>query len=189
MIRVLVCTRSKKEIAMTEKIVSYPEIPNIPENPEKVKIYGYDPDRDAAYAEMEQESYEKNPFLIPGYIYKDRKMIPIPRIKKRIDSKLYDTTKSECVCTIDGGFLFRKRTRDREWFAVLDDGTVRPLDVYDPFDMALMETGHIPAGSTDESVSSTVMIRVDRTTHAIIAQKAKADGVSLTEELRRLIKP
>lgn len=169
---------------MTEKVVHYPEIPNIPEDPEKVKIYGYDPDRDAAYAEMEQESFEKNPFLIPGYIYKDHKMIPIPRIKKRIGSKLYDTNTSECLCTIEGGILFQKRTRDREYFAVMDDGTVRPLDVYNPFDMLLMETGYVPAEPEPESKD--IMVRVDRETHAKIAAEAKRLGISITEMVRRM---
>ena len=169
---------------MTENVVQYPEIPNIPEDPEKVKIYGYDPDRNADYAEMEQESFEKNPFLIPGYIYKDHKMIPIPRVKKRIGSKLYDTNTSECLCTIDGGILFQKRTRDREYFAVMDDGTVRPLDVYDPIDRLLMETGHLPNEVWEEPRS--VMVRVDPDTHAILKAKAKAEGRTITQLMRQI---
>lgn len=169
---------------MTEKVVQYPEIPNIPEDPEKVKIYGYDPDRDAAYAEMEQESFEKNPFLIPGYIYKDHKMIPIPHVKKRIGSKLYDTDTAELLCSIDGGQLYQKRTRDREFFAVMDDGTVRPLDVYDPIDRLLMETGHLPTEVWEEPRS--VMVRVDPDTHAILKAKAKAEGRTITQLMRQI---
>ena len=112
-------------------------------------------------------------------------MIPIPRIKKRIGTKIYDTNTSECLCTIDGGILFQKRTRDREYFAVMDDGTVRPLDVYNPFDVLLMETGHVPAEPEPES--TTIMVRVDRETHAKIAEMAKADGLSITAEIRKII--
>lgn len=179
---------TKDQIPANEqyKVVQYPEIPNIPEDPEKVKIYGYDPERDIAYKEMEQEGFEKNPFLIPGYIYKDQKMIPIPRVKKRIGSKLYDTNTSECLCTIDGGILFQKRSRDREFFAVMDDGTVRPLDVYDPIDRLLMETGHLPTEVWEEPRS--VMIRVDPGTHAILKAKAKEEGISITELMRRTAK-
>ena len=105
-------------------------------------------------------------------------------MKKRIGTKVYDTETAEAVCTIDGGQLYRKRTRDREWFAVMDNGTVRPLDVYDPYDMLLMETGHVPADPEPETAST--MSRVDRETHARIAAAAKRNGVSITEMVRRL---
>ena len=105
-------------------------------------------------------------------------------MKKRIGSKIYDTDTAELVCSIEGGQLFRKRTRDREWFAVMTDGTIRPLDVYNPFDIALMETGRMPE---DKPLSDHVMVRVDRDTHAKIARMAKADGVSITEEVRKIV--
>ena len=168
-----------------KKIVQYSEIPNIPEDPEKVKLYGYDPDREMAYMELEEESYQKNPFLTPGYIYKDHNMIPIPRIKKRIGSKLYDTTTSECLGEIEGGILFQKRSRDREFFAVMDDGTIRPLDVYDPDDRLLMETGHdLP--DLDKPEPQEYRIRVDAETYHRIAEKADSDGCSMSQVVKRL---
>lgn len=103
-------------------------------------------------------------------------------MKKRIGSKLYDTDKSELVCGIDGGLLYRKRTRDREWFAVMDDGTIRPLDVYDPLDVLLMETGR--AYVPEEEPPASTMIRVDRETHELIAAEAKRRGVSISEMVR-----
>ena len=170
-----------------KKIVQYSEIPNIPEDPEKIKLYGYDPDRELAYMELEEESFKKEPFAIPGYIYKDYQMIPIPRIKKRIGSKLYDTTTSECLGEIEGGILFQKRSRDREFFAVMDDGTIRPLDVYDPDDRLLMETGHLPADALDDPKPAYAdRIRVDPETHARIAAAAKARGVSMAAIVRDL---
>lgn len=105
-------------------------------------------------------------------------------MKKRIGSKLYDTEKSELVCPVDGGQLYRKKTRDREWFAVMDDGTFRPLDVYNPDDVLLMETGHVPPDPKPESKD--IMIRVDRETHAVIAAEAKRQGITISEMVRQM---
>ncbi len=105
-------------------------------------------------------------------------------MRKRIGTKVYDTDTSELVCSVEGGQLYRKRTRNREWFAVMDDGSVRPLDVYDPKDALLMETGHVPPEPEPESKDT--MIRVDRETHAIIAAEARKRGVSITEMVRQM---
>ena len=157
-----------------EKIVPFPQIPNIPED---------DPCRDKEYLELEEESYQREPFLTPGYVYREHQAIPIPRIRKRIGSRLYDTESSECVCTIDGGFLFQKKTRDREWFAVYDDGSVRPLNPCDPLDMLLMETGHTFTDPQPETASTS--IRVDRWTHGRIQDAAREKGLSISEFLRQ----
>ena len=106
-------------------------------------------------------------------------------MKKRIGSKLYDTDTAELVCGVDGGQLYRKKTRGREWFAVFDDGTVKPLDVYDPLDRLLMETGHLP--KMDEPASDSVMVRVDRETHAKIANVAKTRGQSITKTIAQIV--
>ena len=107
-------------------------------------------------------------------------------MKKRIGSKLYDTDTAELVCSIDGGQLYRKRTRDREWFAVFDDGSIRPLDVYNPLDMLLMETGHLPSSAIFDEPETNTTIWVDRETHRKISKLAKADRISITEEVRRV---
>ena len=104
-------------------------------------------------------------------------------MKKRIGSKIYDTNTAEYLCEIDGGKLYQKRTRDREYFAVFDDGTIRPLDVYDPLDMILMETGKIPP----KQESDHVMVRVDRETHDVIASEAKRNEISMTEAIRKIV--
>ena len=103
-------------------------------------------------------------------------------MKKRIGTKLYDTEKSELVCPIEGGQLYRKRTRNREWFAVMDDGTVKTMDMYNPFDVLLMETGKsfIP----DEEPPASTMIRVDRETHDILAAEADRIGCPISELVR-----
>lgn len=169
-----------------KKIVQYSEIPSIPEDPEKVKLYGYDHDREMDYMVMEEESFKKEPFAIPGYIYKDYQMIPIPRVKKRIGSKLYDTNTSECLCTIDGGILFQKRTRDREYFAVMDDGTIRPLDVYNPMDMLLMETGKLPVDLM-KAEPKEYRVRLDAETYDLVSEAAESEGVSMAQIVRRAV--
>ena len=106
-------------------------------------------------------------------------------MKKRIGSKLYDTESSELVCRIDGGQLYRKRSREREWFAVYDDGRVRPLDVSRPQDVALMETGNLPADAFDYEPHG-VMVRVDPATLAFLKQKAAERGISVSALVRKL---
>ena len=108
-------------------------------------------------------------------------------MKKRIGSRNYDTDTSELICSIDGGRLYRKRSRDREWFAVMDDGTIRPLDVYNPLDVLLMETGRLPEGALDDPEPAYAdRIRVDPETHARISAAAKAQGVSMAAIVRAL---
>lgn len=104
-------------------------------------------------------------------------------MKKRIGSKLYDTETSELVCEIDGGRLYRKCTRDRGWFAVYDDGSLRPLDVYDPRDIALMETGHTFVESSERERTN---ISVDRETHSRIAAAAKNAGLPMSLFLKKI---
>ena len=48
-------------------------------------------------------------------------------MKKRIGTKLYDTDTSEMICAVEGGKLYRKCSRDRSWFLLTDEGTIRPL--------------------------------------------------------------
>ena len=108
-------------------------------------------------------------------------------MKKRIGSKLYDTETAELLCSIDGGKLYQKRTRDREYFAVMDDGTIRPLDVYDPLDVALMETGRLPDGSFADPEPREYRVRIDRATYKKIFDAAKVEGVSMSQIVRRCV--
>ena len=107
-------------------------------------------------------------------------------MKKRIGSRLYDTDTAERICSIDGGSLYQKRTRNREWFAVYDDGTVRPLDVYDPLDRLLMETGHdLP--DLDKPEPQEYRVRVDADTYHQIADRAETDGCSMSQVVKKAI--
>lgn len=107
-------------------------------------------------------------------------------MKVRIGSRNYNTETSELVCRIDGGQLYRKRTRDREWFAVFDDGTVRPLDVYDPLDMLLMETGKLPVDLT-KAEPKEYRVRLDAETYDLVSEAAESEGVSMSQIVRRAV--
>ena len=91
-------------------------------------------------------------------------------MKKRIGSKLYDTETSELVCHIDGGQLYRKRTRDRECFAVMDDGTVQPMP-----DM------------TEKPEPLEYRVRVDKETYQRISDTAAAEGISMAQVVRKAV--
>lgn len=108
-------------------------------------------------------------------------------MRKRIGSKLYDTDSAELICSIEGGQLFRKRTRDREWFAVFDDGTIRPLDVYNPLDVLLMETGKVVPDVVKPEPQE-YRIRVDHDTYKRIADAAALEGVPMSQIVRKLVK-
>lgn len=108
-------------------------------------------------------------------------------MKKRLGSKIYDTDTAELVCPIDGGQLYRKRTRDREWFAVFEDGTIRPLDVYNPADVLLMETGHLPDDAFDDPDPTGKNVRLDPETWSILTAASKAEGIPVTGLVRRAV--
>ena len=101
-------------------------------------------------------------------------------MKKRIGSKLYDTEKSEAVFVSPLGTLYRKRTRAREWFLCDEKYIFTPLTNED----AERLIGELPDNVPE---SATIMVRVDRETHNIIAEEAKRRGVSMTEALRSIV--
>ena len=103
-------------------------------------------------------------------------------MKKRIGTKVYDTETAELVSASALGNLYRKRTRAREWF-LINDGNILPMTDREARAM-LGENTYIEK----EPETNSIMIRVDRQTHAVIAEKARKDGVSITEEMRRITK-
>ena len=103
-------------------------------------------------------------------------------MKKRIGTKLYDTATAEFISETVFGNLYRKRTRDREWF-LLNGDIIMPMS--DAEIKAML--GEVSYREKEPDTGS-IMIRVDRETHAVIARKAKEDGVSITEEMRRITK-
>lgn len=102
-------------------------------------------------------------------------------MKKRIGSRLYDTDKSELVADVGVGILYRKRTREREWFMLIGD-IIEPLEGAEAF--ALLGKTAYREKPVDEK---RIMIGVDRQTHAKISQLAKKDNLSIAEEVRRIV--
>lgn len=107
-------------------------------------------------------------------------------MQKRIGTRFYDTEKSEMICEITNGKLYRKRTRDREWFAVFDNGAIRPLDINHPRDKKLIEIG-LPYVE-DETLPESTSIRIDRETLTKINTIAKMWKCSVSEVVKRLVK-
>ena len=107
-------------------------------------------------------------------------------MKKRIGSRLYDTDTSELMCSIEGGQLYQKRSRGREWFAVMNDGTIRPLDIYNPEDRLLMETGKLPADLTKPEPAE-YRVRLDSETYDLVVGAAESEGVSMAQIVRRAV--
>ena len=112
-------------------------------------------------------------------------------MKKRIGSKLYDTETSERICHIDGGWLYRKKTRGREWWAAFDDGTFRPLDISKPADMALMASCHLEMINTDitgtPTGSSGYVVHIDKETHEKLTVMSKEQGIPISQIVKKIV--
>lgn len=100
-------------------------------------------------------------------------------MKKRIGSKLYDTESSELVGDVGSGVLYRKRTREREWFMVREDRII-PLEDH--------EAAALIGDRDPEPENKRIMIGIDRETHAVIAAAAKKKGITIAEEIRQLVR-
>lgn len=101
-------------------------------------------------------------------------------MKKRIGSKLYDTETSELIADVGVGILYRKKTREREWF-LLSGKYILPMT--DPeAKAALGEKSYLEKPPE----SKRIMIAVDRETHAKISAAAKKNGVPISEFMRSL---
>ena len=103
-------------------------------------------------------------------------------MKKRIGSKLYNTDTSEMVAETGFGQIYRKQTRGREWFLV-NERTVVPLT--DPEARAMLGE---KAYKEPEPESKRIMIGVDRETHEQISKAARRDGLTISEEMRKIVK-
>ena len=102
-------------------------------------------------------------------------------MRKRIGSKLYDTGTSELVKDVGVGVLYRKRTRDREWFLVIG-GTIEPLNE-DQARALLGEDVRVQAAPDNR-----IMIAIDRETHMKISGVAKERGITIGDAVRELVK-
>ena len=105
-------------------------------------------------------------------------------MKKRIGSRNYDTETSELIASVFGGDLYRKRTRDREFFLLSHADkkqVILPLEEKEALAM-LGDNVRI-----DKPESNETWIRADRETHDKIARIAKERGLSITKTLKEII--
>jgi len=103
-------------------------------------------------------------------------------MKKRIGSKLYDTETSELIADVGVGILYRKKTREREWFLQIGQ-YIEPVE--DEQARALLGENVYHEKLPE---SKRIMIGVDRETHAKISQAAKKKGVPISEFMREWAK-
>lgn len=103
-------------------------------------------------------------------------------MKKRIGSKLYDTETSEHISWTEIGDLFRKKTREREWFLVCGEDI---LPLKDKEARALLGE-NVYHEKPPKSVR--IMIGVDRVTHEKIARAAKKKDMAISEFMREWAK-
>ena len=104
-------------------------------------------------------------------------------MKKRIGSKLYDTETSELICTVKGDRLYRKSTRNREWFLLTAEGKIRPLNEVE--DQNIIEVGEAAIGNESKPAKTTIW--VDRDTHSKLSAFAKEWRCSISDVVRKLV--
>ena len=101
-------------------------------------------------------------------------------MKKRIGSRNYNTETSELVSDVGIGILYRKRTRDREWFLVIGEDI---LPMTDPEARAVLGESSYHEKPPE---SKRIMIGVDRETHAKIATAAHKQGLPISEFMKKM---
>ena len=101
-------------------------------------------------------------------------------MKKRIGSKLYDTETSELIADVGVGILYRKKTREREWFLQIGQ-CIEPVEEEQA--RALLGEN---AYHEKPPESKRIMIGVDRQTHAKIARAAKKEGLPISEFMKKI---
>lgn len=103
-------------------------------------------------------------------------------MKKRIGSKLYDTETSELIADVGVGILYRKKTREREWFLQIGQ-YIEPVGEAQARAL-LGENIYIEKPPE----SKRIMIGIDRQTHEKIARAAKKKGLPISEFMREWAK-
>lgn len=106
-------------------------------------------------------------------------------MSKRIGSRVYDPEKSEMICEIDGGKIYRKRSHGREWFTVFDDGAIRPLDENNSKDRELIEIG---LQNVHETKPSRTTVWVDRETYELLSKYADKNRMNISEALAIIVR-
>lgn len=111
-------------------------------------------------------------------------------MKKRIGTKIYDTETSECCKVTENGRLFRKRTRDKEYFFAYSNGDIVPLTDEDIRDLeanlVTAQLGDLFA-SQKATGSSGYQVRVDKQTHDKLRKASKEQGVTISTVVKELV--
>lgn len=102
-------------------------------------------------------------------------------MRKRLGTKLYDTDTSELMADTVFGQLYRKKTREREWFLV-SENVLEPMTEAEA--KAMLGESYRPVKEPD---THWIMIRVDRETHKKIATEAKKRGVSIAQLMKTIV--
>ena len=105
-------------------------------------------------------------------------------MKTRIGSRNYNTDTAELIGPVCGGDLYRKRTRNHEYFLVTESENCRLITPLE--DKAALSLLGKDAGTLHTPEPIEGRVRVDLDTHARIAAAAKREGVSMSEIVRRL---
>ena len=105
-------------------------------------------------------------------------------MKKRIGSRIYDSEKSEKICDIEGGSLYRKRSHGKEWFIIFENGAIRPLYDSNSKDKELIDVG---LQYVDKSKTSRTTIWVDRETYDLLASYADRNNMSITQAVKNIV--
>ena len=95
-------------------------------------------------------------------------------MKKRIGSRIYNTETADLIYEEGGLHIYRKQTRGRECFAV-EGEELRPL------------TAEESAHYCEPAEPSVYLVRLDRESHSLLAELAKAEDCSMSEAVKRLI--
>lgn len=104
-------------------------------------------------------------------------------MRKRIGTKIYDTETSELISKTRNREFYRKKTRDREWFMVLNGKRIVPITE----EQAKAHLGKdVVERQREYPEGATIMLRVDIPTHHKIERLARKEKLSITKFMRKL---
>lgn len=104
-------------------------------------------------------------------------------MKKRIGTKIYDTETSELISKTPFREFYRKKTRGREWFMVLNGKRIVPITE----EQAITYVGKdVVERQREYPEDATIMLRVDIPTHHKIERLARKEKLSITKFMRKL---
>ena len=104
-------------------------------------------------------------------------------MKKRIGSRIYDTETSELISKTWSREFYRKKTRGREWFMILNGKRIVPITE----EQAKAHLGEeVVERQREYPEDATIMLRVDIPTHHKIEKLARKEKLSIIKYMRKL---